>query len=140
MKTCSSCRQELPLESFHRASARSDGRQRACKACNTATQRAVPVDVRRDRWLQRTYGLSLADFEKRAEAQGGACRICNDVPTDKPLVVDHDHACCPTSKSCGSCIRGLICDPCNRGLGFFRDNPERLIVAANYIKESNNVG
>lgn len=136
MKTCSSCHRELSLDSFHRNTGRPDGRQRACKECNAAYQRAVPVDVRRDRWLQRTYGISLKEYEERLAAQDGVCLICCEAPTGKPLVVDHDHACCPgDKKTCGSCVRGLICDPCNRGLGFFRDNPERLQSAINYLKE-----
>lgn len=32
------------------------------------------------------------------------------------FVVDHDHACCPTERSCGSCIRGVICRGCNNAM------------------------
>jgi hypothetical protein len=28
----------------------------------------------------------------------------------------------------------LLCDPCNRALGMFGDDPERLITAARYLQ------
>ena len=62
--------------------------------------------------------------------QGMQCAICHRT---LPLVIDHDHACCPGKRSCGRCIRGLLCDLCNRGLGMFKDDPIRLRAAAEYL-------
>lgn len=60
------------------------------------------------------------------------CPICNrkrEQLNKNGWVCDHDH----TTKT----FRGWICDDCNGGLGKFYDDPERLIAAANYLRERN---
>ena len=71
-----------------------------------------------------------------AEAQNGGCAICGGAPKDGPsLHVDHDHACCPgRKKSCGLCLRGLLCEDCNRVLGMFGDDIARFEAAIGYLK------
>jgi hypothetical protein len=64
--------------------------------------------------------------------QGGGCAICRRDNGKRLLAVDHDHACCPGERTCGKCVRGLLCDGCNHGLGKFRDDPELLRRAAEY--------
>lgn len=50
------------------------------------------------------------------------------------LVVDHDHACCPHSRySCGKCVRGLICSPCNTAAGMLGDDVKLARVLASYL-------
>jgi hypothetical protein len=57
------------------------------------------------------------------EAAGGVCQICGD---DERLGVDHCHA--------SGRLRGLLCSRCNTGLGMFRDRPELLAEAIEYLK------
>lgn len=50
-----------------------------------------------------------------------------------PLVVDHDHGCCPRAKSCGRCVRGFLCGTCNSAAGLVRDDPEVAFSLGHYL-------
>jgi hypothetical protein len=89
-------------------------------------------EQRRAGYVKRTYGLSADAYARLLADQGGVCAICGQAP-EKEWHVDHDHSCCPAEKSCGACVRGLLCKRCNQGLGHFDDDPERLISAAEYL-------
>jgi hypothetical protein len=81
------------------------------------------------------FGITLEDFVRMLEAQGGVCAICGGVNANgKALSVDHDHGCCPGDRSCGACVRGLLCANCNFMLGSGKDDPGRLRAAAAYIE------
>lgn len=71
--------------------------------------------------------LSLDDYDAMLMAQDGRCAICADPVTSegRALAVDHCHA--------SGRVRGLLCDPCNLGLGKFRDDPARLRAAIAYL-------
>lgn len=68
--------------------------------------------------LKRMYSITPERFDAMLHAQGGVCALCRQ-PSGNRLHVDHDHSCCPGRTSCGSCIRGLLCGPCNRLLGWY---------------------
>lgn len=56
--------------------------------------------------------------------QNGCCAICGN-PTPA-LEIDHNH-------TTGD-VRELLCGLCNRGLGNFKDDPERLLKAVEYVR------
>lgn len=78
------------------------------------------------------YGITWDDIRDMLEAQGG-CAICGITDVEK-WCVDHDHDCCPGGKSCGKCIRGILCDSCNRGIGQFGDCADTMRAAAEYLE------
>lgn len=80
--------------------------------------------------LKRRFELSLEDYNKMLEEQDGGCIICGKTKEENKqnLSVDHDHE--------SGKIRGLLCDTCNRGLGYFKDDPELIINAAKYLKKN----
>jgi hypothetical protein len=57
-------------------------------------------------------------------AAQGLCAICQTF-VGEGLVVDHDHQ--------RGHVRGLLCSPCNLGLGAFADDPARLLTAIRYL-------
>ncbi len=80
----------------------------------------------RDQYLRATFGISLSDYNVLLKRQGGVCAICRAAPKTI-LVVDHDHV--------TGGVRGLLCSTCNTGLGQFKDDPQRIRRAAEYLDE-----
>lgn len=85
------------------------------------------------------YGVTAEQYETMLAAQDGLCAICRKPEMVwrkskiQDLGIDHDHSCCPSSKSCGKCVRGLLCSHCNRGLGAFTDNVQVMRNAITYL-------
>lgn len=77
--------------------------------------------------------MKFEDYKNLLIEQRGTCAVCGSIPRDGLLVVDHDHNCCPEGRSCGKCIRGLLCRSCNVGLGFFGDSMDALRSASLYL-------
>lgn len=75
--------------------------------------------------LKYKYGLTLEDYQNMFERQNGVCAICEEIEEGRMLAVDHDHK---TNK-----VRGLLCGSCNRALGLFKDNPELISRAKEYV-------
>lgn len=92
---------------------------------------------RRSRDLNETYGIRFCQYQALLERQSGGCAICgrqDPIGHGRRFHVDHDHQCCSGKKSCGKCIRGLLCSNCNTLLGLVSDHPGTLERAAEYIR------
>lgn len=83
--------------------------------------------------LKHRYNLTEEQYNQLLVSQNNTCGICKNVFTDTPRV-DHDHSCCPGIYSCGKCIRGLLCDNCNKAISLLNDNPDYLISGAQYLR------
>jgi hypothetical protein len=99
-------------------------------------------DPEYSRWMhiRQRYGLGRDDFADLLAAQDGQCYLCGeplDVDRPRTIHIDHDHSCCRGSKSCGDCVRGLACEPCNKGIGTFGDDPERMRRVADALEMAN---
>lgn len=87
---------------------------------------------KRNQRFKRRYGITSKQYDDLLEEQKGLCAICSQPPQglhssgkNKVLHVDHNHE---TGK-----VRALLCDKCNRGIGFFNEDPNLLIKASEYI-------
>lgn len=77
----------------------------------------------------KQYDITPAEYYAKLEEQGGGCGICgrkdSGCPRKKRFAVDHDHV---TKR-----FRGVLCHPCNVGLGYFRDSILLLDRAISYL-------
>lgn len=161
-KICSICKVEKDLNEFHKRADRASGVMSACKICRQSQSvdyyeknttaiisrvskyqkdnaNKARIDHRLWRSLNRVktkgyalklkYNLSLADYNTLLERQCGVCAICGqEAPPGSYLSVDHDHV--------TGTVRGLLCNSCNLGLGWFHDNEETLITAVEYLRKN----
>lgn len=128
-KFCLAGRHWQPEPEFHRLSSASDGLQPKCKVCVRETQKA-----RKDLSLCWKYGITPQALEGMRSSQRGKCAICTE--SYGPGNVDHDHACCPGNRSCGRCVRALLCRSCNQALGLIRESIPTLRNLIEYLDES----
>jgi Recombination endonuclease VII len=68
-----------------------------------------------------THNITPERYVEMRSSQGGKCAMPHCQRTN--LVIDHDHSCCAGARSCGRCVRGLICYACNAALGMAGDDP-----------------
>ena len=132
-KICRKCQATKPIASFHVNRRNRDGHKSICDACsNQQSKDYVSSNGKRDKektrdaWLWFNYRIRLVDFNKLLASQGGVCAICRTPPRGtESFDVDHDH----TSGG----VRGILCSPCNRGLGQFTDSADLCRKAAEYL-------
>jgi hypothetical protein len=125
MKECSKCKIEKPRSEFHKRSNTPDGNASKCKDCRSIQRKTYYTPEYR----AKLYGIDVDDMN---EMLSNGCMICGSF---EKLVIDHDHSCCNRqNRSCGECVRGVLCDRCNIGLSHFKDDPIRLLSAANYLR------
>ncbi len=88
--------------------------------------------------LKQLYGISIDQYEWLLAKGNGVCYICCRPETLKKVAkakyldalhVDHDHH--------SGAIRGLLCGTCNRGIGAFEDDRQRIIAAVTYLRHRN---
>lgn len=79
--------------------------------------------------LVKKYGITAEDKRDRISAQGGRCAVCGSSnPGGMWGTFNTDH-CHETGV-----VRGELCVRCNKGLGFFSDDPGILRAAAAYLE------
>ena len=153
LRRCFSCTQTLPTDQFGTYRYGFAGLQPSCRPCTNAKNRAYatsPDSVARKRAYQRQqraanpltpaqhrrnnlarYGITPEDYDTMFAEQSGGCAICGSVaPGGRQGVevfnVDHCHE---TGR-----VRGLLCTPCNRGIGLLGDSRAALLAAAAYLE------
>jgi hypothetical protein len=91
--------------------------------------------------LKSNYGITKPEKDQLIELQGRLCPICEmelqesyqatrGVSNRLNGVVDHCHK--------SGKVRGILCNQCNRGLGFLKDNVDALKRAIKYLEKDLN--
>jgi hypothetical protein len=134
------------VKSLDEFSRRPNGKPKGyCKRCESAYQRQHATSdggreqhrLARSRWnesnygyfLNYRYGITGDDYMEMVRQQGDRCAICGTTDPgggNGRWCVDHCH---DSLK-----VRGLLCTSCNTGLGYYRDDPELLRAAADYLE------
>ena len=150
-KICVVCEIEKSKTEFYKRGRSHDGLTPQCIDCVKAIRKKDSQNERfqkrrqqylalngRRHYLRNKYNIEAEDYLDMLEEQGCVCAICGNPETRtmgtgviKPLSVDHNHE---TGE-----VRGLLCDSCNNGLGRFRDNPDLLLRAMEYLDYHNGV-
>lgn len=150
MRLCGECLQRKPLEQFRVERGR---RRYECNPCRNTRRRseyatrsdlqqknrescakrrvqlhATGITLARMDELKKKFGMTPEEFIDMHEAQGGRCKICGDplLAGKGGAVVDHCHA--------SGRIRGLLCNGCNSGIGWFKEDPARMRTAILYLE------
>lgn len=99
-----------------------------CKHKANQTRAATQERKRFTVKSQRIHEITVYR-ETTSKSQDGKCAICHTELAElgsRDRHVDHCHV-------TGS-LRGVLCPTCNMGIGLFRDNPEVLDRAAEYLR------
>jgi len=133
-RTCQACHEYKTWDKYSTKTTRGKiGKQPKCKPCAAKETQKWYVnnkDIAKNTSLLKTYGITLNEYNARLITQDNKCPICSkqfldgSFGPDSP-VVDHCHK--------HGHVRGIICNECNRGLGYFRDNIMALTNAAQYL-------
>lgn len=140
MKTCTKCQKTQPLSNFSsRGGSQKHLLRSYCNSCKFNSHKnwvmENPDKVKeyreRDPWTLvrrcKRHGITPQQFIDMYHSQGCKCAICSVDIDIVDCAIDHNHA---TKK-----VRGVLCKPCNRALGLFKDSPKILKNAMNYLVE-----
>lgn len=139
-KRCSKCTKwKDPLTEFGKHKSEPLGVQPYCLICTEKYRRrwrkthsAVHLQHIKSYTASRK-GVSAKWVKAQVAAQGGCCARCHEpFRNSKDTQIDHDHSCCPGRRSCGSCVRGVICWQCNQRLtlAYCTDHPKDVYLLA----------
>lgn len=142
MRTCTKCGETKPLDQMVKGnpSKYKDGRRNQCNSCNAARMRKYfsenPKQYEKNKAIPRKkrpnwkrHGITEEVYTTMFNLYDGKCHSCKIRTVE---VIDHDHQCC-SIYSCGKCVRGLLCKPCNISLGYLEDSPDQINCLLAYI-------
>lgn len=144
-KTCSKCKKELPLSKFWFQNKDTGQRMSACRDCGknrcswyrnnnrellnekrkkhyykNQEDNILKAREHRKKYPEKTFatniktrfGLTIDEYNTMLKNQNGGCAICEMKHNhNRRFCIDHCHK--------TNTVRGLLCNGCNTGLGFY---------------------
>lgn len=137
-KKCTNCGIEYPVDSFRsRGGKYSHLKKSKCNKCLYVLYKdyvlknedRIKKYRQKDKWTLKKrcdrYDIHISELFDMYNIQDGKCCICSKEIDIEDSAIDHNHI---TGE-----FRGILCKICNRGLGMFRDNPNILLSAYQYL-------
>lgn len=101
----------------------------------------------------RTHNLTLEQFVAMRDQQKDRCKSCAEplrLEELRAVHVDHDPKCCPNPRTkqerastdfrtCGKCVRGLLCSSCNRAVGLLERYPHHVEKWMQYLRSARRI-
>jgi hypothetical protein len=134
-KTCRDCKLLLPAEKFQTFKPKHSPypyKKSRCRRCAYKYLQSYRKRTGKGRLyhLKSKFNISSITYNQMLISQSNACRICGTTKSNnyknRNLSVDHCHV--------TGAVRGLLCNACNSGLGYFKDNCSLLETAIKYLK------
>lgn len=153
MKWCPDCQNYRPVSEFSKRYGRRTGLSSYCRKHTTERRlkfRESHIEKEKQTqniWYHKnkkrlqlsrrisSYGITAVQFFDLLNYQNNKCAICNEpFENSKNTHIDHDHKCCSGKRSCGKCIRSLLCQSCNWILGQLEKRLPMLVRCAPFYK------
>ena len=153
MKICTKCKSKQSYESFHADRRTRDGLSYKCKQCKSEYDGKPSSILRRIKYnrlhqsqiseyhskyydikadhkanlkMKIQYNITLTDYNRMLNTHNGACAICHMDNGPRRLHIDHDNT--------EGLVRGLLCNNCNLGIGYLKENHTIFLGAIQYLK------
>lgn len=154
MKICKKCKIEKEFKEFSKRNSSKDGFRGSCKICRSKIAKnrydRIPEIIKKKRQeyyqknkeeffhktrkqhLKKKFNITIEDYKNLLDNQSNKCAICESNSAknklNKNFSVDHCHR--------SGKIRGLLCNKCNAGIGYFEDNVHFLKNAIKYLEKN----
>lgn len=134
---CGRCLETFTIQRRQVESPATQAWREFCESC----RRASPLTLHQLRGHNVPLELARTWLRLGDELPCGCCgrQLHRKTRSGQP-VIDHDHVCCQGQRSCGRCIRGVLCGRCNTDLGVIEATRTtgRLPLLLAYIEASQN--
>lgn len=130
MPICTKCKLDKDLIHFSKKSSTKTGYNYTCKSCIAIVQNKWyhknhqynKQQSRQNAWKSWGLTTTYGEYLDICQQQDHSCAICG---SKEHLFLDH----CHDTRH----VRGALCPSCNSGLGYFKDNPQTLLSAIEYL-------